>query len=97
VKCFLVAARRVLIAGRRMRLAYERRLLAATLLVEGENLQLDREIDLAHLDFVGNGEDDRCKVKDAADTGGDQTIADILRNLAGGRDNSDGSVTIADD
>ena len=53
VQCFLVASRRRRISGGRFRRARGRRLLAAALLVEGKNLQLDSEINLADLDVVG--------------------------------------------
>ena len=48
------------------------------LLVEGEDLQLDRQVDLAHVDVVGHDEHDRREVQDAADPGADQPVADVL-------------------
>ena len=67
------------------------------LLVVGEDLQLDREVDLAHVDLVGDGEHGRGEVEDAADAGGDHPVADVLRGRGGGGDHSDRDAVLVDD
>ena len=54
------------------------------LLVEGQDLQLDGHVDLAHLDVVGHDEHGGREVQDAADAGGDQPVADLLGDLRPG-------------
>src|SRR5690606_28173737 len=56
------------------------------LLVEGEDLQLDGEIDLAHVDAVRDGQHGRREVEDGGDPGGHQPVADLLCGARGGRD-----------
>ena len=55
------------------------------LLVVREDLQLDGEVDLAHVDRVGHGQDGRCEVEDAADACLDQPVAHVLAAPAGSR------------
>src|SRR4051812_20562140 len=44
--------------------------LGLALLVVGKDLQLDGEVDLAHVDLVGDREHRRCEVQDAGDAAG---------------------------
>ena len=60
------------------------------LLVEGEDLQLDGEVDLADVDAVGDGQHARREVEDAADAGGDEPVADVLGGGGRGGDDADG-------
>src|SRR5882757_3316000 len=56
-----------------------RRLVGASRHVERQDLHLHRQVDLAHLDVVGNLEHDGCEVQDALHARGYQTVADPLR------------------
>src|SRR5436190_17103907 len=53
------------------------------LLVEAEDLQLDREVDLAEADAVGDVEDGGGEVQDAAHAGGDEAVGDVLGDVGG--------------
>ena len=67
------------------------------LLVIGEDLQLDREVDLADVDAVGHGDDRRREVEDAGDAGGHERVGDVLRGLGGGGDDGDRDVVATHD
>ena len=58
-------------------------------LSEGEDLEFDAQVDGAHLDSRGDGEEARRKAEDVRDTRGDETIAGVLRGRAGGGDDTD--------
>ena len=61
-------------------------LLAPTLLMEGEDVQLDGEIYLAHLDVSGNHKHDGGEVQDASDASTHETVDDLLRCICRSRD-----------
>src|SRR5262249_45461788 len=71
------------------------RLLA--LLVVGEDLQLDREVDLAHVDAVGHRDHGRREVEDAADPGLDHPVGDVLGGAGRGGDDADGDAVLVHD
>ena len=54
------------------------------LLVEGQDLQLGREVDLAERDALGHRHDRGREVEDGADTGGDQPFGHLLCDRGGG-------------
>src|SRR5262245_36362161 len=74
---------------------HDLRLLA--LLVVGEDLQLDREVDLAHVDAVGHRDHGRREVEDAADSGLDHPVGDVLGGAGRGGDDADGHAVLAHD
>ena len=65
-------------AHARTRLSGRARDVRLALLVVGEDLQLDGQVDLAHVDAVGHRQHGRREVQDAADAGRDQPVADVL-------------------
>ena len=67
------------------------------LLVEGEDLQLDGHVHLAHLDVVGHRQHAGREVEDAADPGRDQPVADLLGHRRRRRDHADRDPEVADD
>ena len=66
-----------------------RRVGAAPELVEGEDLQLDREVDLAHRHAVGHGEHRGREVEDRGDAGVDEAVGDLLGGRGGRGDDAD--------
>ena len=60
-----------------------RRRRVAPLLVEGQDLQLDREVDLAQRHAVGHGHDRRREVEDRRDAGVDEAVGHLLGRAAG--------------
>ncbi len=67
------------------------------LLVKGQDLQLQRQVDLADVHVVRNGQQNRCEVEHAADSGGDQAVAHFLRRARGRGDNTDHRARATDD
>ena len=65
--------------------------------VEGEDLQLGRQVDLAHDDAVGHGEHGGGEVEHRAHPGGDQVVAGLLGTLGGGGDDADGQAVVGDE
>src|SRR5579859_2534832 len=57
--------------------------------VEGQNLQLDRQVDFTHIDAVRHVQHDGREVQDAGNPGRDQAVADSLRGHGGHRDRAD--------
>src|SRR6185437_13782712 len=57
--------------------------------MEGEDLQLDGQIDLTHVHARWHGEHDGREVEDAGDPGGDQTVTHSLRGRRGRGDHPD--------
>ena len=81
------------VAGRRepagSRTAGQRGQRRLAVLVEGEDLQLDGEVDLAHVDPVRHREHAGREVEDAGHAGGDQLVGDRLRGGGRGGDHPD--------
>ena len=67
------------------------------LLVVGEDLQLDGQVDLAHVDPGGHGEHGRGEVEDAADAGGHHVVGDVLGRGGGGGDHADRDAVLVHD
>src|SRR5258708_2712266 len=65
--------------------------------MEREDLQLNRQVDLTHIDAGRHAQHDGCEVKDARDTGSYQAIADILGRGRRRCDDSDGDIEALDD
>ena len=70
---------------------------AAPQLVEGEDLQLDREVDLAHRDALGHREHRGREVEDRADAGGDEPVGDLLGDRRGRGEDADRDLALVDD
>ena len=64
--------------------------------VEGEDLQLGRQVDLAHDDAVGHREHGGGEVEHRAHPGGDQVVAGLLGTLGRGGDDADGQAVVGD-
>src|ERR1041384_446460 len=64
------------------------------LLVEGQDLKLDRQVDLAQRYVVGNLQDRRREVQDRLHARGDKTIARVLRGGRGRRDHADRNLAL---
>ena len=64
------------------------------LAVEGEDLQLGRQVDLAHDDAVGHREHGGGEVEHRAHPGRDEVVAGLLRALGGGGDDADGQAVV---
>ena len=54
-----------------------------TLVVEGQDLQLDGQVDLAHRDALGDVDDRRGEVHDRPDAGLDHAVGDGAKNKVG--------------
>ena len=67
------------------------------LLVVGEDLQLDRQVDLAHVDALGHGDHGGGEVEDAGDTGSDQAVGDLLGHRGRGGDDGDRDAVLRDE
>ena len=66
-------------------------------LVEGQDLQLGGEVDLAHVDVRRHRQHDRREVQDAGDAGGDEPVADLLRHVGRDGQHGDRDVLARDD
>ena len=69
----------------------------AALLVEGEDLQLGGEVDLADVDVLGHASTQGAKLRTLRDPGGDQPVADLLGGARRRRDHADVHVGLPDD
>src|SRR5215218_3337788 len=69
----------------------------APLLVEGEDLELDGEVDLAERDAGGRAHDGGGEVQDRRDARVDEPVGHLLRRVCGRRDDPDGDAARARD
>src|SRR5439155_27222022 len=60
------------------------------LLVVGQDLELDRQVDLADGHVVGNGDHRGGEVEDGGDAGGHHAVGHLLRVTGRDRDDADG-------
>src|SRR5437016_68585 len=60
------------------------------LLVVSQDLELDRQVDLADGHVVGNGDHGRGEVEDGGDPGGHHAVGHLLRVTGRDRDDTDG-------
>src|SRR5690606_35546233 len=67
------------------------------LLVEREDLEFDRQVDLAHVDALRDRQDDGREVQHARAARGHDAIAHPLGGARGGRDHGDGHAVVRDD
>ena len=74
-----------------------RRPLGLALLVVRQDLQLDGQVDLAHVDLVGDVQDRRREVQDAGDPAGDHPVGDVLGGDRRGGDHADRDRVVAGD
>src|SRR5579864_5388142 len=70
---------------------------AFPLLVEGKDLKLDREVDLAQRDVVGNLQHRWCEVKDALHARRDEPVGCVLRRASGRGDDPDRDLALFHD
>ena len=82
---------------RRRRDLVARVLVRLPLLVVGEDLQLDRQVDLADVDALGHRDHGRGEVEDAGDAGGDHPVGDVLGRGRGRGDHADRDGVLAGD
>ena len=71
--------------------------LVAALLVEGQDLQLDREVDLAQRDAGRRAHDGGREVEDRRDARVDEAVGHLLRRVRGRGDDADGDAALAGD
>src|SRR5215207_9561073 len=69
----------------------------APLLVEGQDLELDREVDLAQRDAGRCAHDGGGEVEDRRDARVDEAVGDLLRGVRGRGDDADGDAARAGD
>ena len=67
------------------------------MLVERQDLQFDRQVDLTDVNAVRNRQDARRKVENAGDTGRHESVSDTLRGVGGRRNHRNGDVVLGDD
>src|SRR5690349_6899196 len=67
------------------------------LLVEGENLELDREVDLPERHAGRHADDGGREVEDRRHTGVDEAVGDLLRRPRRGGDDPDGDAAVGHD
>ena len=60
----------------------------------GKDLQLDRQVDLAHINAAGHLDEGRCEVEDASDSGLHQAVGNLLGSLSRSSDDADGDLPL---